>query len=110
EPVGAQLRAHRLGVQTLVILLLEAKAVQADLKAVVVAHAADAALSERGREAVLEVRDDDGLLSGDDLAELAGPQVANAELVFQKRGDGVTGPGRIGRGILAEQGQHLSAG
>ncbi len=49
---------------------------------------------------------------GSDLAELAGPEVADAQFVLQKGGDGVAGAVRVGRGagIRAEQGQHLPLG
>ena len=113
EPVGGFcLGALSVGPQPLVVVLGEAEAVQAHLDAVMVAHAADAPLGQRGREAVLEVRHHDGFSAGYDLAEFAGPEVADAQLVLQESRDGVAGAVRVGggAGVRAEQGQHLSFG
>src|SRR5437763_1361857 len=87
EPVWRfRLGALRLGPQPLIVLLLEAKAVQSLVEAVVIAHAADTPLGQRGREAVLEISHGYGFPAWDDLAEFTGPEVADTQPVLQECG------------------------
>src|SRR5262249_34414680 len=113
EPVGGlRLGADGARRPPLVLLLREAEVVEADPDAVVIAHAADAPLLQLRGEPVLEVLHDDRLAGGHDLAQLAGPEVADAELALQEGGYGVAGAVRVGGGpgVRAEEGYHLPLG
>jgi hypothetical protein len=110
EPIG-RLHQGALGVgdQPLVFRFREAEPVEADLDAVMVAHAADRPLGQPGCEAVREVRHRDGFPAWHHLAEVAGPEVADPQSVLQEGGDGIPSAMRVGGGpgVGAEERQDI---
>src|ERR1043166_10092756 len=83
--------------EPLVVGFCDAEVIEADLNAIVVAHAANAPLGQLWSGPMLEVLDCDGLAAWHNLAEFARPEVTNSELGLQKRGDGVASAVRVRR-------------
>src|SRR6516225_5721671 len=110
-------RRFRLGAQGIsqypfVVRFREAEPVKAHLNAIMVTHAANAPLGQLWCETVLEVRHRDRFRTWHKLAEFAGPEVTDSQLVLQKCCHGI--PSTIwvrgGVGIDAEKHHHISLG